>query len=217
MIYFHDQLTHCAKKPMFFRPLVLFCLGLILAGCTTTPPKNAESICAIFAEKDDWYDEARASFKKWGTPIPHLMAIVYQESSYRAKIRPPRKRILGFIPGPRPSSAYGYSQATDPTWDEYRRSTGNRGADRDDWEDTMDFVGWYNQRSYRRNAIAKHDVYRQYLAYHEGHGGYARGSYRSKKWLQSVARRVEGRAKRYASQLQHCEKALQDKGWWIFG
>ena len=41
------------------------------------------------------------------------------------------------------SSAYGYAQALEGTWDDYRKDTGRRGADRDDFADSSDFIGWY--------------------------------------------------------------------------
>ena len=49
-----------------------------------------------------------------------------------------------------------------------------------------------------------HDAYNQYLAYHEGKAGYARGSYRAKAWLPAVARDVEAWAVRYDTQLRTC-------------
>ena len=75
------------------------------------------------------------------------------------------------------SSAYGYAQALEGTWDDYRRSTGRRGADRDDFADSSDFIGWYMHGANRVNGVAMHDAYNQYLAYHEGKAGFARGSY----------------------------------------
>ena len=39
---------------------------MVIAGCSTSPPKNIKDGCAIFNEKDDWYEESYASFKKWG-------------------------------------------------------------------------------------------------------------------------------------------------------
>jgi hypothetical protein len=44
-------------------------------------------------------------------------------------------------------------------------------------------MGWYMHKSYKRNGISKSDVYNQYLAYHEGHSGFRRGTYKRKKWL----------------------------------
>ena len=64
-----------------------------------------------FEEKDDWYDDAADARDEWGSPIPVMMAIMHQESRFQADAKPPRKKLLGFIPGSRLSSAYGYSQA----------------------------------------------------------------------------------------------------------
>jgi hypothetical protein len=187
----------------------------VLAGCTTSPPKDPSNICAIFEEKGGWYDDAADSRDEWGSPIPVMMAIMHQESRFQAKAKPPRKKIFGFIPGPRPSDAYGYSQALGSTWDGYKRSAGRYGADRDDFGDAIDFIGWYNYQSYKRSGISRSDTYRLYLAYHEGQGGYNRGSYRSKQWLMDVARKVERRAGSYQSQLARCEESLKDDGWFF--
>ena len=188
---------------------------LLLAGCTTSPPSNVNNVCDIFEEKGGWYDDALDAQEAWGSPIPVMMAIMHQESRFQAKAKPPRKKIFGFIPGPRPSDAYGYSQAKKSTWKAYKRSAGAYGADRDDFSDAIDFIGWYNYQSHRRSGISRKDPYRLYLAYHEGHGGYNRGSYRSKQWLQDVARKVQRRAGSYQQQLKDCEDELKDDGWFF--
>jgi len=195
---------------------LLLLVLLTVAACTTSPPQNVNNLCDIFREKDDWYDDAIDASKEWGSPVPVMMAIIYQESRFKAKAKPPRKKILGFIPGPRASSAYGYSQAKKTTWQEYKRSAGRYGADRDDFADAIDFVGWYNYQSHKRSGISRKDPYRLYLAYHEGHGGYNRGTYRKKKWLLDVAKKVERKAGTYQAQLQACEEELK-KGGWFFG
>ena len=195
---------------------MLLLVLLTVAACTTSPPQNVNNLCDIFREKDDWYDDAVDASKEWGSPVPVMMAIIYQESRFKAKAKPPRKKILGFIPGPRASSAYGYSQAKKTTWQEYKRSAGRYGADRDDFADAIDFVGWYNYQSHKRSGISRKDPYRLYLAYHEGHGGYNRGTYRKKKWLLDVAKKVERKAGTYQAQLQACEEELK-KGGWFFG
>jgi hypothetical protein len=196
-------------------PLFLAALLLICAGCTTSPPQNINNLCEIFFEKDDWYEAAADARKEWGSPIGVMMAIMHQESRFVAKAKPPRKKIMGFIPGPRPTDAYGYSQALGSTWDGYERSAGRYFADRDDFADAIDFIGWYNDQSYRRSGIAKNDGYRLYLAYHEGHGGYNRGSYRKKQWLVDVARKVDRKAKTYSGQLRGCEEDLKSDGWFF--
>ncbi len=184
-------------------------LAALLAACGSLPPRNPANLCSIFREKADWYPAALQAQRRWGAPISLQMAIVNQESSFVEDARPPRYRFLGFIPLWRPSSAYGYGQVKDDTWEWYRDKTGNDGADRDEFGDVADFIGWYVQQSRTQLGIAKHDAYRQYLAYHEGHGGYRRGSHASKTWLLQAARRVAANAERYRRQLAGCQAALE--------
>ena len=196
--------------------------ALLLAGfaffaaCGTTPPTNVENICAIFKEKGKWYKEAKKSEKRWGTPIHVQLAIIHQESTFKFDAKPPRKKLLGFIPWTRPSDAYGYAQALESTWDRYKRDTGHRFADRDDFGDAIDFVGWYTDQSYKLDGISKWDPYNQYLAYHEGQGGWKRGTWKHNRQLKDTARRVDYRAREWGAQLKGCEKDLDDDGWWIF-
>ena len=189
----------------------LLIMLLLLAACATAPPGNVSNACAIFAEYDDWYPDAQAASRRWGVPLPVLLAIIHQESAFRSDAQPPRTWYLGFIPGPRPSSAYGYSQALDGTWDRYIAATGNHGADRDDFDDAVDFIGWYVNETAKRNRIAKSDAYRQYLAYHEGQEGFAKGSYRKKPWLMERAKQVSRQAERYGAQLARCKPQSIDR------
>ena len=122
---------------------------------------------------------------------------------------------MAFIPWKRPSDAYGYAQALDSTWAAYKKDTGRRFADRDDFGDAIDFVGWYTDQSQKIAGISKWDPYNQYLAYHEGQGGWQRKTYRRKGWLRDTARRVDYRAKEWGAQLARCEDDL-DTGWWPF-
>ena len=195
------------------RSALLGALILFLAACATTPPAEVSDVCQIFREKTGWYEDAKKSRARWGVPVSVSMAFMHQESRFVATAKPPRKKLWGVIPGPRPSDSYGYSQAKNSTWEWYQRSTGNYGADRDDFGDAIDFIGWYNNVSNKELGIDKQDAFRLYLAYHEGHGGYRKQSYRSKDWLVDVARKVERQAKRYNDQLQECSEELEPRGW----
>ena len=189
---------------------------LLLASCATAPPENVENICAIFEEKSSWYKAAKKSEKRWGTPTHVQMSIIRQESTFKFDAKPPRTKLLGFIPWKRPSDAYGYAQALESTWKDYKKDTGRRFADRDDFDDAIDFVGWYTYNTHKAVGISKWDPYNQYLAYHEGATGWKRGTYKRKGWLKDTARRVDYRAREWGAQLKRCEDDL-DKGWWIFG
>ena len=186
--------------------IVIFLLiSLGLAGCSSSPPKNLNNACEIFAQKSDWYEAAYASYKKWGVPVHVQLAIMHQESKFVADAKPPRQTLFWFIPWTRPSSAFGYAQVKDSTWDWYKDKTGNSWADRDEFDDAVDFIGWYGNMSHKMLGISKWDAYSQYLAYHEGHGGYKRRTYKQKKWLMGVASKVKRNATRYSQQLKRCE------------
>jgi len=186
-------------------------LSLLLTACTALPPKNSENLCAAFNEKEDWYDDAKNAATKWGVPIEVQMAIMHQESRFVADAQPPRPWLLGFIPWFRASSAYGYAQAKDETWDNYLDKAGSWGADRDDFSDAADFIGWYCHTSHRKLGIPLTDTKRLYLAYHEGQGGYQRHTYNQKPWLLKVADKVALRAKLYQRQLGGCKNQLESR------
>ena len=192
---------------------LLFVLMLtLLTGCVTSPPREVNNLCSIFREKDDWHEDAVAAADKWGTEVPVLMAIMHQESKFVGDNEPDFEWFL-FVPLGRASTAYGYTQALDTTWETYQRDTGNWGADRDDFADAVDFIGWYSAQSYRRNKIRRNDTYHLYLAYHEGHGGFERRSFRNKQWLKNIAKRVSGKSIAYRRQYNSCKASLDSGGW----
>jgi len=137
------------------------------------------------------------------------MAIMAQESAFRARAKPPIRFFLGVIPYGRASDAYGYPQALDSTWAEYRREAGSIFSQRDNFDDAIDFIQWYMHKSFKINTVVKTDAFGHYLNYHEGQGGYRRGTYKNKSWLINVARRVEGRTELYRAQLAACRSELE--------
>ncbi len=156
------------------------------------------------AERPAWFRALTKSEAKWGVPVAVQLATIWRESRFVGDARTPRKYVLGFIPAGRISSAYGYSQALDGTWREYKQETGRRFADRDDFDDATDFIGWYMTLTRERNGIPLTDAYNQYLAYHEGHAGYKRGSFRRKAFLLRAANEVKAQAASYDAQLALC-------------
>ncbi|PIE42917.1 MAG: hypothetical protein CSA50_07775 [Gammaproteobacteria bacterium] len=193
--------------------LLVLVLCLFIGGCASSPPENPGNICAIFKQHRHWYKAAIATRDKWGAPVHIPMAIMKQESSFRHDAAPPMRFFLWIIPIGRVSDAYGYSQAREVAWEEYVNETGNWFADRDDFSDAMDFIGWYIDKTHRINKISKWDAYSQYLNYHEGRAGYRRKSYRTKPWLLKVARKVDRQAKAYSKQFWGCKQELADEGW----
>jgi hypothetical protein len=198
---------------MTIRPLLtVFCLALVLTGCVASRPADIADICQIFEERRDWYLAAKRTEDRWGVPAPVSMAILFQESGFRARARPARRNILWVIPGPRPSTAYGYAQAVDSTWADYVSDSGNWSARRDNFADAIDFVGWYNAMSGQLNHIPSDDAARLYFAYHEGNAGFAQGSHQRKPWLLQTGSRVQENAARFGLQYEGCRAELE-KNW----
>ncbi|MCP3680851.1 MAG: transglycosylase SLT domain-containing protein [Gammaproteobacteria bacterium] len=189
---------------------------LVVSSCATTPapPDNPNNICSIFRQYPKWYWSAKQARHQWKIPISTQMAIMCHESSFRGNVRPPREKVFGVIPWKHPTTAYGYSQALDYTWEVYERQTGKTGSNRNNFSDAIDFIAWYSHRAHVLANISNNDSYALYLAYHEGIGNYKRGTYRNKKWLIDVAHRVDRRARMYRTQLLHCEATLPRKPWW---
>ena len=193
--------------------LKLTCIIFIFfVACTTNQQINTANSCIIFEQKKNWYKSTKNSFDKWGTPIELQLAIINQESSFTQFAKPERKKIFGIIPGSRPSTAFGFAQVTNPTWDWYKTKTGNKNASRANFKDITDFIGWYVVQSEKIVGISKNDFYNQYLAYHEGQGGWKKGTHQNKKWLIEVAKNVERNANMYNIQLKDCENKLNKKG-----
>jgi hypothetical protein len=191
------------------------CLAVIAAlllssGCATYRPAQTDNVCSIFRGDTKWYKSARDANQRWGTPMWVMMAIIDQESRFVSDAKPGRSWFL-FIPLPRRSSAYGYAQAQDQTWDKYIRETGNSGHDRDDFADAIDFVGWYTNTTQRTLGISKWDAYNQYIVYHEGYDGYRSGSWKNQGWLKQVAEKVRNKSAAYNAQLKECKPELDSK------
>ncbi|MFU8777285.1 MAG: lytic transglycosylase [Roseovarius sp.] len=186
--------------------MVLFVLASCGGGGTGygTAPRNLDHACAILDERPEYARAFRATERKWGVPAHVQMATIYQESKFISDARTPFRWTLGVIPTGRVSSAYGYSQALDGTWEEYQRETGRFAANRTNIADATDFMGWYMAKSNQNLGIPLTDARNQYLAYHEGRSGYARGSFNSKPWLLRVADSVESRSQNYRAQLGTC-------------
>ena len=182
-------------------------LLLLLASCgggRYSAPRNLDDACAILRERPKYHRAMKATERKWGVPVAVQMAVIHQESKFIGNAKTPHRFALGIIPMGRQSSAYGYSQALDGTWEEYQKTEGGRRAKRDDIGDATDFMGWYMDESSRSLGISKGDAEAQYLAYHEGRTGYASQSYLGKPWLVDVAAAVGARSEMYAGQLAGC-------------
>ena len=182
-------------------------------GCSSIP-KNTADGCSIFSERYLWYKHAKKTAEKWGTPIYIQLAIIKMESDFDWLAKPARKKIFKVIPYKRLSSSFGYSQAVKGTWRQYKKETGNKYATRTRFKDSVDFIGWYTNKTEKILKISKKDAFRQYVAYHEGWGNYK--NYKKNQKVILLANKVEKQAGLYKKQLSKCSKSLNRKKYIIF-
>ena len=159
------------KQNLNLSKILIFFFLFTLTSCSSIP-KNTSNSCSIFSERYLWYKHTKKTEKKWGTPISLQLSIIKMESDFDWLAKPPRQKLFKVIPFKRPSSSLGYSQAVKGTWEQYKNETGNKLATRARFKDSVDFIGWYVNKSHKMLKIPKNDAYRQYLAYYKGWGDY---------------------------------------------
>jgi hypothetical protein len=193
--------------------LLLIFIFLLISACSSIP-KNTSDSCSIFNERYLWYKYTKKTEQKWGTPIYLQLAIIKMESDFDWLAKPQRQKIFKVIPYKRPSSSFGYSQAVKGTWNQYKKETNNKLATRARFRDSVDFIGWYTDKTEKLLKISKKDVYRQYLAYHEGWGNYK--NYKNNQKVIILAKKVTKQANEYRKQLKKCQKRLNKNKYIIF-
>ncbi len=191
----------------------LFLVLFFLSSCSSIP-KNTADGCSIFSERYLWYKHAKKTERKWGTPISLQLAIIKMESDFDWLAKPPRHKLFKVIPYKRPSSSLGYSQAVKGTWEQYKKETNNLLATRVRFKDSVDFIGWYTNKTEKILKISKKDSFRQYIAYHEGWGNYK--NYKKNAKVVSLAKKVEQQSNKYKKQLTDCQKRLNRNKYIIF-
>ena len=196
-----------------FKIILFFSLIFIISSCSSIP-KNTDNSCSIFSEKYLWYKHIKNSERKWGAPVYIQLAFVKRESDFNWLAKPKRQKIFKIIPFTRPSSSFGYSQAVKGTWEQYKKETGNKLATRARFKDSVDFIGWYMNKSSKLLKIPMNDAYKQYIAYHEGWGNFK--NYKKNTKVIILAKRVKDQANIYRAQLNKCQKRLDRKKYVIF-
>ena len=196
------------NNKLFF--LIIF---FLISACSSIP-KNTSNSCSIFSERYLWYKHTKKVEQKWGTPIYIQLAIIKMESDFDWLAKPPRQKIFKVIPFKRPSSSFGYSQAVKGTWEQYKKETNNKLATRARFKDSVDFIGWYTNKTESILKIPKTNAFKQYIAYHEGWGNYK--NYKNNQKVIILATKVKQQANKYRKQLKKCQKKLNRNKYIIF-
>ena len=188
-------------------------LFLFTSACSSIP-KNTADGCSIFSERYFWYKHVKKTEKKWGTPVHLQLAFIKMESDFDWLAKPPRHKLFKVIPYKRPSSSFGYSQAVKGTWEQYKKENEKPLATRARFKDSVDFIGWYTSKSSKILKISKKDVFKQYIAYHEGWGNYK--NYKNNNRIILIAKKVEKQSIKYKKQLSSCHNKLNRNKYIIF-
>ena len=191
----------------------LLILILFLTACSSVP-KNTNNSCAIFEDRYLWYKHTKKVEEKWGVPVYIQLAFIKKESNYNFFARPPRHKLFKVIPYKRKSSSFGYSQAIKSSWNLYRKETGNKLALRTSFRSSVDFVGWYLNKSHKILKIPKNDAYKLYLSYYLGWSDYK--NYSKDKKAIIYAKSVKDIASKYRKQLTTCRDQLNRKKYIIY-
>lgn len=195
---------------MINKKIILIAPILFLSGCSMISFENKDTYykdnaCLMLKENPDWLSSTVSSYNKWKVPISIQLAFVRQESSFRHDARPIRKNKWYEMGTNYASTAYGYSQALDNTWKDYQNKTRQPFKDRTSFNDSVHFIGWYNNISVNKLNLSRLDSYSLYLAYHEGWTGYKNKSYKNKKFLKEAAKKVDYWSMKYSKQLNNCK------------
>ena len=198
---------------VYLKNKLVILLLFLLSSCSSIPTNTANS-CSIFNERYLWYKYTKKVEQKWGTPIYIQLAIIKMESNFDWLAKPARKKIFKVIPFKRPSSSFGYSQAVKGTWAQYKKETGNNLATRARFKDSVDFIGWYTNKTESILKISKNDAFKQYIAYHEGWGNFK--YYKKNKKVIGLANKVKKQSEIYKKQLIKCRNSLNKNKYIIF-
>ena len=197
----------------YLKNKLLLLIFFLLTACSSIPNNTANS-CSIFDQRYLWYKHTKNVEKKWGTPIYIQLAIIKMESDFDWLAKPARQKIFKVIPYKRPSSSFGYSQAVKGTWEQYKKETGNNLATRVRFKDSVDFIGWYTNKTESILNISKNDAFKQYIAYHEGWGNFK--YYKKNKKVIILANKVKKQSEIYKKQLVKCKNSLNKNKYIIF-
>ena len=197
----------------FLKNKILFIIVFLLTGCSSIP-SNTSNSCFIFNENYLWYKHAKKAEKKWGTPVYLQLAIIKMESDFDWLAKPPRQKLFKVVPYKRPSSSFGYSQAVKGTWKQYKTETGNKFAIRTRFKDSVDFIGWYTNKTEKILKVSKNNAFKQYIAYHEGWGNYK--NYKNNNKVINLAKKVEKQSNIYKKQLSVCKNSLSTNKYIVF-
>ena len=188
---------------MLYKYILFFLCALLLTGCgqSTLATDNA---CEILFKYPAWYRYHKHFSARSGVEISTVMAIIAKESAFEQHARPVKSWLIPqWIVWKYASSSYGYSQATNATWENFLKANPYTSYTREDYPSSVAFISWYLH--HYTQSVPNDDIYTKYLMYHDGPRMKLTNV---KATTKAYALQVQHQSRLYAHQLTTCVKTL---------
>jgi hypothetical protein len=173
---------------------ILLAVGSVAAS--SSAQAQTANMCSQITANPAWVAPLQAVEERYGVTPGTVMAILDQESRFNPRAMGPGAT------GPNGQRNFGYAQANLRTWNWFLRDSGWGGdRSRTDFAASAHFIGWHFSTHVGQINAPVSDVYRHYLVYKQGLGGYRRGASAS---AQQIARTIARRAATADQQLDGC-------------
>lgn len=180
--------------------IVVFIMTIFLTSCSREPNLDNVDItnaCQILSKQIEWKNSLKITSEKYGIPPSLVMAVIYQESKFKATAKNPQ------------SSAYGYAQVIDSTWKNYEKQEGGSQS-RSDFLNSTNFIGWYLSKLKYKLNLNWSDQKKLYIAYLLGEHGYHKYYLSGSKnkriiEIEKIAKGVASLSVQYKDQMLKCE------------
>ena len=182
-------------KKIIYSLIVAF-ITLTITSCSEGAQVDSKmGACEILTQNPSWSKSLKAAQDKYNLPPAYAMALIYQESTFKAEAKS------------KGSTAYGYAQAIDGTWKHFQKDV-KPNAKRNNFDDSVQFVGWYTTQLAKSTKLKMTDSYNLYMAYMLGATGFKRykaGTFKNKDKIvedKKLAQKVKDFTAHYKAQLK---------------
>lgn len=139
-----------------FLKCIVYLLCMMFSTSYAISARESNNICRLWHANPHWHYSALRASSHWKIPVSILMATIYQESRFHAYAHTPN------------STAFGFAQVLNKEWLSYRQQRGVPKARRDNFNSSIDFIGWYYHYIVRNRAVSPYNAEQLYLYYRLG-------------------------------------------------
>lgn len=177
-------------------------IALAYASCSA-------DMCAYYARYPKRYKVQKQYEGASGLSMIDVHTLLELESSVTPYAVPWKKqKRFGLTVLKAQSSAYGYAQVLNATWQDYEQSYPGFWLYRSNFYDSIHFAHWY--RNAFHSSLKASTLYEFYLLYHDGPGRYQRGDASSL----SLAKKAHARTNVQRKIWEDCKKSVEWRSNW---